>query len=72
MNEPGTAAADALADELAEGAGIALYGEAGPAALAEPTDGAGVVPSTDAVLARYDEGGGAFLVEVDGTSAGEY
>lgn len=72
MNEPGRAAADALLGELAEEARIALYGEAGPAALAEPTDGAGVVLSTEAVLARYDEGGGAFLVEVDGTSTGEY
>lgn len=70
MNEAGTAAGDVLIDALAEGAGLALYCEAGPAALAELGDRTGVVLSAEALLATYDERRGAALVELDGTGVG--
>ena len=70
MNEAKTVTADVLVGELAEEAAFALYGEAGPAARAELADGTGVVLSTEALLAIYDERGGAALLALDAIAAG--
>ena len=51
VEEGEIAAAEVLEGELPEGAGLALYSEAEPAAPVELADGAGVVLSAEALFA---------------------
>ena len=67
IEEGEIAAAEVLEGELAEEAGLALYGEAEPAAPVELADGTGVVLSAEALLAPQDEGGATAGEELDGT-----
>lgn len=55
MSEAETTAVDALVEDLAEEAGIALSDEVGPAALAGLADETRVVPSGEALLTIYVE-----------------
>lgn len=53
MSEAGTTAVDALVEDLAEEAGVALFDDVGPAALAGLADETRVVPSGEALLTIY-------------------